>query len=313
MKTEMKTIKVMRYITTGLFIAFMNCVWAQNSYEVLEREYNHNGELFYVQPGKSWNKASVNALPEILKNVYNINESFKLDLLEETIENGSTFSKYVQTINSIPVTGGDIIIKRNSGGEIEHIIGTLHNIMIIPSMVIGPEQAIERAISYLGKDLSYLWLSTTFENHFKRTSGDPSATYFPKPELCYAEQGGLSKTNYVLCYEIRLPTAEPAEHLVYINALTGETEYAYNDMHTVAGQGIALYRGNVNITTAKINNTKYYLEDSTRNIYNWDWRGVALWRNPDVYYFQDDNNNYSDNNEKAAVATHYGMAKSLDY
>jgi Zn-dependent metalloprotease len=311
MKIQLKENQIMKTLfNVNIWIAIGCMILSSNAYaqqtDTKEQLVNNLGKVFYIKPADSWKSAKSIELETVLKRIYGIRETFKLELISTEQYLGKTKELYYQTYNGVKVETGDIIVHRAGNGEIEHLIGTLQQIEGINVPRITADEAYKKANVHIGdkyrlfKDLPGL----------ETQALELNKSYDVKPILTYVEKGGQKGADYVLCYKVELMTTAPALNLVYINAVSGEIEMSYNGIHSSNGSGNSLYRGTVNVNTAMINANKYYLHDSTRNIFTLDADGTE---GPTFYEFKDSFNTFRKNNERAGVDVHYGMTKALDY
>ncbi|NUM31918.1 MAG: M4 family metallopeptidase [Bacteroidetes bacterium] len=297
-KLILNTAKVIS-IAMSLFVT--NIYAQQNKELILEAEYNNSNLLFSFKPHPSWSYTSLENLPKVLSEIYNVSGNFTFKAMSTDKGEGYTVTKYMQTINGYPVDGGDIIISRKSNGQIEQIIGTLRDPLTIVPPTISSEKALEIANNTL---------EITPDDYFK-IANEPIRQ--PKINLKYAALNGVENAKVVLCYEIEILTNKPTRVFLYINATNGNVEFYHKAMHTANGTGNSLYSGNgLAVNTKKISNTNYRLEDTARKIrtiycyndtlHNGSW--IIAW---------DADNNFTSTWQKAGIDVHYGIAKTYDY
>ena len=250
-----------------IFTAILSLNASNAQYNVLEADYNDNNEIVAIVPDKSWSKSSDNQLPEIFVSVYSLNTKPGMRLISTHESNTSKVYRYQQTQNGYDVEGGEIIIRRLKNNEISAIIGRFVKVNLSLGSIIKEDVALNKVVSYLGKDQKYLWKDSIEESFLKYARDDNNATYFPKGKLVYSKNPNSISGIYTLCYQFEIYIKGPKRIFIYINAINGTVENEYNAIHKVNGTGTATYHGNVNIKTAKISNTKYYLHDSTIKLF----------------------------------------------
>ncbi|MFM9945432.1 MAG: M4 family metallopeptidase [Bacteroidia bacterium] len=278
-------------------------------FKILEADYNDKNEIVSLLPDKSWSRANDGQLPEIFSKIYSLSSTPTLRLISKSEEKNSIVLRYQQTLNGYDVDGGEIIILRING-EIMGILGRLVNFSESSIPLISGPDALKKVLEFLGSEKKYLWEDKEEEFLLKEAKEDSSATYYPTGRLIYTRNIWTLNNSYNLCYEFEIYTATPERIFIYINAVTGNIEYNYNAITHANGTGTALYHGNVNIKTAKINDTTFYLHDSLRKIFTWDKKtttGGSYWE------FVDKDNSFTSNNSKSGVAAHYGIGIAYDY
>ncbi|MCC6721587.1 MAG: M4 family metallopeptidase [Bacteroidia bacterium] len=295
-KLILNTVKILSIVLS----LYVTNIYAQNSKEqIIDAEYNNSNLLFSFKPHTSWSSTTIENLPKILAEIYNVSNNFTFKTMSSENSDGYSVTKVMQTINGYPVDGGDIIIVRKNNGQIENIIGTLRDPELIISPVITENKAIEIANTTLG----------ITSNDYFQFNDEPKVQ--PKIKLKYASKFGIENAKVVLCYEVEILTIKPSRVFLYINSQNGSVEYYHDAMHGANGTGNSLYSGNgVNINTKKIG-AQFYLQDSIRNIKTfYCWNDTTHASYPLV---NDADNNFTSQWQKAGVDVHYGIGKTYDY
>lgn len=279
-----------------------------------EFEADNRGNIVYITLHKEKNKLTTEELVPILAKSYGIKTDFKLAKIDIYQIDNFTVERAVQTIENIPVVGGDLSIVRNENNEIISINGTLRQINIDQIDIrMSESEALNKAMSFLGNQ-NYAWLDVEAEKFIKLVKEDENATYYPKGELVFAPVNGDFDGEYKLAYkfEIHITGDNPARYFVYVDAKDGSIVNSYNKISSVAavGTGYSLYSGSVSINTDQVNNV-YYMRDMTRPVETYDMKNGTSYTS--AVLFSDTDNIWNGSTQKAGVDAHYGAAKTYDY
>lgn len=150
MKIQLKENQIMKTLfNVNIWIAIGCMILSSNAYaqqtDTKEQLVNNLGKVFYIKPADSWKSAKSIELETVLKRIYGIRETFKLELISTEQYLGKTKELYYQTYNGVKVETGDIIVHRAGNGEIEHLIGTLQQIEGINVPRITADEAYKKA------------------------------------------------------------------------------------------------------------------------------------------------------------------------
>ncbi|MFN5318558.1 MAG: M4 family metallopeptidase, partial [Bacteroidia bacterium] len=176
------------------------------------------------------------------------------------------------------------------------------------------EKALDAAVNYIGAK-SYKWQMPEEEEHLKKEQNDPSATYYPKAELCYYKP---LKGAYVLAYRLDIYAHEPvSRQYVFIDAQNGnilgeEERIVHTDQ---PGSAITGYSGTQPIV-ADFTGTTYRLRETGRGngieTFNLQ-KGTSYAASVD---FTDSDNVWNlanANKDQYATDAHFGAEKTYDY
>ncbi len=194
-----------------------------------------------------------------------------------------------QTVNKVPVWGGEAIVHLNEDGSLATITDDL-----VEASYVNTEPNFSREDSIKFAARSY--------------KGSKYLTEKPVADLwIYPTDGG----NF-LVYRVQLRredgSAETAMPVIFIDAQTGVIIDEYDNLQTATGSGASLYNGTVSIETY-YNGSTYYLEGIGRKIGTFDNRNTTTSTNR----FGDTDNIWNTSTQRAAVDAHFGAAQTLDY
>ncbi|MEZ4922955.1 MAG: M4 family metallopeptidase [Crocinitomicaceae bacterium] len=220
-----------------------------------------------------------------------------------------------------------------NGKAIEHSMWILHtqadkiysmNGLLYPeiqtptSASISEQTALNNAISHVSANI-YKWELAIEEEHLKRETGDPSATYFPNGELVLVSEGGTYQADsYRLAYKFNIYAHQPVSRTyIYVDASTGEIIFEDEVFHTadVPGTAQTAYSGTQTITTDSFSG-QFRLRESGRG------NGVNTYdMNTGTNYgsavdFTDTDNNWNNINadmDEYATDAHWGAEMTYDY
>lgn len=196
-------------------------------------------------------------------------------------------SKVQQTVNGIPVWGGEAIVHLKADGSLFTITDELKDSV---SVNTNPNFTAEEAIKIA----------------LKMYSGSAFLTAEPIADLWIYR----SEKRDHLAYRVQMRredgSHETAMPVIFVDAQTGEEVFKYNNLQTATG--VSLYSGTVSISTSYTGGW-YYMEDLGRKIGTFDSRNSSY----NVYRFYDSNNYWNSSSQKAGVDAHYGAAKTYDY
>ncbi|MFN5370558.1 MAG: M4 family metallopeptidase, partial [Bacteroidia bacterium] len=239
--------------------------------------------------------------------------SLKL-LSKENDQLGETHYRYQQTVNNLPVIG-TMFLAHSKNGKVYGFNGELVDAEFTSTAAaITAQKALDAAVKHIGAK-SYKWQMPEEEEHLKKEQNDPSASYFPKAELCYYKP---LKGAYVLAYRLDIYAHEPvSRQYVFINAQNGnvigeEERIVHTDQ---PGTAVTGYSGTQPIV-ADYTGTTYRLRETGRG------NGVETFNLQKgtsyaaaVDFTDSDNvwNNVNANKDQYATDAHFGAEKTYDY
>jgi Zn-dependent metalloprotease len=133
---------------------------------------------------------------------------------------GITHTRYKEYFNNIPIIYGHFIA-HGRNGEIQSGNGKIYTAPVIKQKVsINKETSVQIAMTYAGSS-RYWWQDSLREANLKRKSGNPSATYYPNPEL-YFFYNEL-QSQLILCYRLNIQATDPGKSgAVFLDAESGK-------------------------------------------------------------------------------------------
>jgi Zn-dependent metalloprotease len=214
-----------------------------------------------------------------------------------------------QTLNGIPVFGGEAIVHLDSVNEVE-AVPTTDNLIAGVDVNTVPNLTEADAVK-------------AAKGKYKEKKGcDNCLTDEPKASLWILRH---DEVDY-LVYRVQLSrldgTENTSEPVYFINAHSGELVWSYDNLQTqaVTGTGSSLYSGTQTINTY-LSGGSYYMEDHPRSIGTFDNRNSAkintamgfITSYGSTYRFSDADNIWNTSTQRAGVDAHYGASKVYDY
>lgn len=308
-----KTLSVIVFIFTVSFI------YAQTS----------NSKLAQIaQSGRTTEwvtfKQDLQIIPENIFNNYKeafglaYNDEMKI-LKQESDNIGFVHYRFQQYYKNIPIRSAIYIIHAKGGKAVSGNGKLVKGIELNNTAQITPEQAIEKAISFISAK-KYMWQDSSSEKMLKQIQNDPNATYYPTPELVIADKksSGIA-ANYKLAYKIDIYASKPlSRNYVFIDAVTGDVLFKENRiMNTdVKGTAVTKYSGMQTIHTDSVSPGLYRLRETfhgngveTFNLKNGtDYSGATDFNDDDNYW-----NNVNANQDEVATDAHFAAEKTYEY
>jgi Zn-dependent metalloprotease len=214
-----------------------------------------------------------------------------------------------QTLNGVPVFGGEAIVHLDAINEVEARPTTdnlIPNVDVNTTPNLTESQAIAAA-----------------KGKYKEKKGCSD---------CFTDEPGVDLwiLRYEdvdhLVYRVRLSrldgTENTSEPIYFIDAHSGALVWSYDNLKTQAatGTGSSLYSGTRTINTYR-SGTSYYMEDTTRALGTFDNRNSAkinamlgiITSYGSTYRFSDADNVWNTSTQRAGVDAHFGAATVYDY
>ncbi|HLP20214.1 MAG TPA: M4 family metallopeptidase, partial [Chitinophagales bacterium] len=264
-------------------------------------------------------QVSIDKFPDWLAQHYKLPDGngFKL-LSTEKDKLGMVHYRYQQTINGIPVEF-TMYILHTRNGIIESINGDLVGNFIAPEApVLSNGEAISAALSYVSA-VEYKWQAEGAEEALRENTGNPSATYYPQPQLVYIAKGNkLGGGVFNLAYKIDVYAVQPfSRRYIYIDALNGEVLYALNRIQHANANATAhtQYNGIQPIVADSVNATTYRLRETGRGngIRTYNARRTTNPSNTDFFNTTKIWNNVNDSLDEYATDAHYASEVTHDF
>lgn len=301
-------------ILVGCLIINLINISAQNSATL--------SQIASVKNGTDWIKFKPNIKIKAKDIFSNYNSLFglrnsidKMVLIKnETDKLNYLHLKYQQYYKDIPVEGAQYIL-HELNGKIETGNGKLItglNIGTQPS--ISSNDAVNKALSFVNAE-KYMWQDTETENLLKQIKNNPSATYYPKPELVIVDKKyGKDPSKYHLAYKMEVYATKPLQRLqIFVDAITGEIYHSIDILITTDKKGRAstLYNGTQSIMVDSVSASSYRLRETGRgkgiitlNSHNSTNHSAATDVTNTTLFFTTD---------KAANEAHWSAEKTYDF
>ncbi len=235
---------------------------------------------------------------------------------------GQDHYRYNQTHRDIPVEGAQYIVHAENDKVIRSNGKLVSGIYANNTPLIDAATALDAAILYMDAERFY-WEDPHKEALIKRLKRDETATFYPKPELVYADRNySQDGDNYRLAWKMALFAEGPKGHkTIFVDAKDGHILYALEECHDAGVEGIAetRYHGTQHFMTDSVAPGHYRLHDYSRpaSIETYDMRRLSQTLVPDsAVDFTDDDNYWDHHNtlaDDAATDVHWGMQETYDY
>ncbi len=190
-------------------------------------------------------------------------------------ENGYTQYKWQQTIKGVEIENA-IIIQHVQKNHVmsqfgEWLIDTASLIMQKPS--ITKKGAVDISLKTIGGS-QYDWEIKSEEDLLKTTTGNPSATYYPNPDLIYyGGEEAIDPAKIRLAYRVTVFSRVPFKRqTLIIDASTGAVLATRNLIADadVASNVNTAYSGTKSILTNQLSSNQYILSETTKG------KGIAV-------------------------------------
>jgi len=296
-----------------VLITLFGFQFANAQYDVIEADYNDKNQIVALMPGKNWQNAANDQLPEILKSVYNLNDVPRLQIVLDGEEGIFKVTRFQQYHNGFEVEGGEIIVVRTiSNNKIYNILGRLEPVPTNIPAIMAENEALEKAINHLGPDRDYLWKDSIMEARIKFVKDDPKATFFPKGKLVYFKDILVPNSIFEPCYMFEIYPQMGQRIFIYVHVNSGIIIHSSNGINHIGGSGETMYNNNKNFTVAKKSNTKYFLHDSARKIFTLDAQYTD--GTGGAWEFEDSDGAFGGGNQqKSGSSAHWGAFKTFEY
>jgi Zn-dependent metalloprotease len=247
-----------------------------------------------------------------IKQFYTTDATYGIQLIKKEVGSlGMTHYRYQQTINNIPVELS-AFIAHVKDGKISAVNGNLFSDFNGASTVsLSEANALNYALNAIDAS-TYKWQIQQEEEMLKFETNNPEASYYPKGELVWMNDGGIVEAPMRLVYKFNIYAQKPLSRRdIFIDASTGKVVWEQNKIHhtDVIGTATTIYSGTQTITcddasgpfrlseSGRGNGIFTYSNGNTTNYSNADiTNGSANWTTPD-----------------AALDAHWGAEVTYDY
>lgn len=207
---------------------------------------------------------------------------------------GRTHVRLQQTVDDVPVLGGQLIVHLDDGDGTDLTDAWVHDVEVDTTPRWTGDEALDIAQTAEGLVTGQLERSEV-ELFVWRDGAIPRLVWRVElvPSIASMLDSGL----------------RPAQPMVFVDAHSGEIVRRYDNLHTAStvwSTGSSLYDGTVSIKTYKDGGT-LYLEDPTRSVGTYDGRSSAS-----VPHFTDSDTTWTGPGQKAGVSVHYGLRHVYD-
>lgn len=233
----------------------------------------------------------------------------------DTDAQGIKHYRYQQFHNGYPVKGAVYLLHEKNGRVVNGNGKIIRSMNHPASVAFSSSQAVEIAKKTLPSE-KYIWEDAASENLLKQLRNNPSATYYPSPNLMYFDKkNGRDAQEYVLAYEVELYSLKPLDReYIYIDASNGKVLHRINMIQNtdVPATALTKYNGQQPVAVDSTAPGSYRLRETgrgngiiTRSAENGENYATAV----DIY---DDNTSLFDADDIAAAA-HWATEKTYDY
>lgn len=237
----------------------------------------------------------------------------------DTDELGFTHYRYQQYHRSVPVDGAELLIHEKNG-RVQTLNGKLvRGLDVEVRPTLPGSKALQLGLQHLPAQ-RYMWESPEAEALLRHIRQNPSATFFPRPELVLVAPGFTrNAADFQLAWQVEIFAEQPSvRRELFISAADGSLVEEIDLLHDQNTPGTAetKYSSTRPIITDSLDANLFRLVETTRGngieTYNMQ-RGTE---HADAVDFLDDDNNWNNvNAEKDEVATdaHWGAEMTFDY
>ncbi|ANB58366.1 thermolysin [Anoxybacillus sp. B7M1] len=262
---------------------------------------------------------SEKTIREFLKNnqeIYQINPDTELTLVDvKTDELGMTHYKYVQSLNGVPIDGGEFLVHTDKNGIVKATNGKLRpsasdKFKNKTAAKISDKEAIDLAWKHI--NVTKQETEVKEDNAPLKEKADVANTVEKSKLVVYEKDG-----NYYLTHKVELQFIYPypANWKIYVDANNGKIVDAYNAVaeEATSGYGYGVLGDYKTLNTYYSNGT-YYLYDVTKPM-----SGVIETRTAQNgtslpgSYSVDSNNAWTASSQRADVDAHYYAGVVYDY
>lgn len=263
-------------------------------------------------------QVSVSEWPQWMNSQFKLPSGNGFLLLSVEKDNlGMVHYRYRQTMNGIPVEG-TMYLLHTKNGLVHSMSGDMVDKIEAPFKAeITETAAISSALANVDAQ-KYKWQSSIAEEALKENTGDPSATYYPQPQLVYvAKQNKLNSQIFRLAYKMDVYSIQPfSRNYVFVDAVTGEVIDKRNRIHhaDVLATAHTQYSGTQMITTDSYNGS-YRLREAVRGngIRTYNAQQSTNPGNIDFTNATTDWNNVNANKDEYATDAHFASEATYDF
>lgn len=200
-------------------------------------------------------------------------------------------TKMQQTVNGVPVFGGETIVHLNSDGSLFNITDSLvSKVSVNTEPTLSKTEALNAATNLYGCS--------------------DCLTAEPKVDMFVLRRKGKDHLTYRVQLERIDGSQETAMPVYFIDAQTGQKIWEYSNLQTagVVSSGTSTYYGTLSFNAYQSGAT-FYMEDVTRKVGTFDYKNTTT----SLSRATDTDNVWNATNQRAIVDAHYGTAATYDY
>jgi bacillolysin len=280
----------------------------------------------FGQNVKNWhsfanpNKSSFPAITQELRESLNLASTTELRLLrDQTDAHGNQHWTYEQWENGTRVEGARFIFHSRHDNDLRGNGRLVYGIQSTGKVNISFDNALRAGMDYMEAE-SFFWEHEKLESLVKDAKKTSSASFYPEEELVYfSSDFSQNGSKYKLAYKLDLYSYGPKGHkIIYVDATTGEILYEREGDHSenVEGTAETRYSGIQTMTTFKVSENEYILNDETRaaGVFTYNMQESENYDNA-VEFVDEDNYWDADNLDmnNAAYDVHWGVQQTYDY
>jgi bacillolysin len=295
---------------------------AHDKMEILQEKWNKKKGVPEFLAGKLSAKAFKNEkeVKEFLKenkDIYKINPDEELTFLSvQTDELGMSHYKYIQSVNGVPVEGGEFLVHTDKDGIVKVTNGKLRPDVSVKmngktKVKLTEQEALDLAWKHIDLKKEETEVNEEQSPLLSEKSNVPNTV--EKSKLVVYEKD----ENYYLAYKVELQFIYPypANWKIYVDAKDGKIVDAYNAVaeNATTGYGYGVL-GDYKTLNTYYYNGYYYLFDVTKPMNGvietfTAQNGTSL----PGYYSVDSNNAWTSYSQGADVDAHYYAGIVYDY
>ena len=238
----------------------------------------------------------------------------------ETDKYGGTHIRLQEHYNNIPVLFGDFLLHEKNGQLISGNGKIYTTTKLIPSSPkMSKEKSIDLALAFINAK-KYYWNDTAIENKIKRKSNDPTATFYPKPQLLYYYNDKMDAFQF--CYRIDIQCFDAGKSSeVFIDASTGNV-FLLNPLEKLERSERSersksptcdpttvntVWYGSKNINTDAVSGGFNLKDNCTSSVYR-----VLDFATPFNTIFNSSDNNWTSQRERSAATCLWSVRQTRD-
>lgn len=302
----------MRKLTFLLLFTF--CLLSSTNAQEIKR-FDFAGQGPHLISFPALNQPTLEELPQIFAKYYPIKAGYSWKEIKQLKDElGFTHSRYQFYYDDVKILGSMLIVHAKNN-QISEINGRFYP-AIKQENSIDKESALNKALTIVNAE-KYMWQDVNEEKALKEMENDPSATYYPQPELIYVPNQFDYNQQFILCYQVKVYAKTPLSYKeYYISASSGDL-VSFQDLimevHDT-GTAVTAYSGIRTIFTDSTAPTNYRLKDSIRDVWTLNMQtgtnyGLAVeFTDADNYW-----SNINANKDEVATDAHWGAEMTYDY